>query len=307
MVKTNPPPCFIAYAEGGEDQLPELKTTLESIRSMVRLQTKVKWYQYRLEGITGLYTAVAKREKESLEDLSITQDLLNEITPTLDYVEVQHAQIMAELEKERAAVVKMDKCDPKALAEVKSSIADNATQLKMLEEEVADIRKDVDGSNKRGEDFRAEQKSLQQKIDHASTVIFHSITPQDLFGQTKGAYILWAGYFQSNTSSFPIGEINLLQYISRWKALKITPARVSLEYDGRILVTIPCKNWIPILETCNVRLRAHNPLHKPRQDWLPLFTQFTVDAARSRLLKGRFGKQSVRKVRLLHRPAHLYY
>jgi hypothetical protein len=65
---------------------------------------------------------------------------------------------------------------------------------------------------------------------------------------------------------------------------------------------IPCKNWIPILETCDVRLRAPNPLDKPRQDWLPLFTQFTVDAACSRLLKGRFGRRSVRKVWWLCRP-----
>jgi septal ring factor EnvC (AmiA/AmiB activator) len=100
---------------------------------------------------------------------------------------------MAELERERAAVVEIDKCDPKALAEVKSSIADNATQLKMLEEEVADVRKDIDSSNKRGEDFRVEQKTLQQKIDNASKMIFNSITPQDLFGQTKGTWIPW-GY-----------------------------------------------------------------------------------------------------------------
>ena len=87
MVKTNPPPCFIAYAEGGEEQFLELKMMLETIRSMVRLQTKVQWYQFRLEGINDLYAGIAKREKESLEDLSITEDLLAEITPTLDYIE----------------------------------------------------------------------------------------------------------------------------------------------------------------------------------------------------------------------------
>jgi kinetochore protein Spc7/SPC105 len=189
MVKINPPPCFIAYAEGGEEQFLELKMMLETIRSMVRLQTKVQWYQFRLEGINDLYAGIAKREKESLEDLSITQDLFAEITPTLEYIEAQHAEIMAELERERAAVVEIDKCDPKALAEVKSSIADNATQLKMLEEEVADIQKDINGSNKRGEDFRAEQKTLQQKIDYAGRMVIHSSTKQDLFGQTKGTQI----------------------------------------------------------------------------------------------------------------------
>jgi len=106
-----------------------------------------------LEGINDLYAGVTKREKESLEDLSITHDLLVEITPTLDYIEVQHGEIMAALERGCAAMVKIDKCDRKALAEVKSSIADNATQLRMLEEEVADIQKDIKGSNKRGEDF----------------------------------------------------------------------------------------------------------------------------------------------------------
>lgn len=35
VVKTNPPPCFIAYAEGGEEQFVELKMMLETIRSMV--------------------------------------------------------------------------------------------------------------------------------------------------------------------------------------------------------------------------------------------------------------------------------
>ena len=88
---------------------------------------------------------------------------------------------MAELERERAAVVEIDKCDPKALAEVKSSIADNATQLKMREEEVADIQKDINGSTKRGEDFQAEQKTLQQKIKYVGRMVIHSSTKQDLF------------------------------------------------------------------------------------------------------------------------------
>jgi hypothetical protein len=143
-----------------------------------------------LEGINDLYAGVTKREKESLEDLSITQGLLAKIAPTLDYIEAQHAEIMAELERECVAMVEIDKCDPKVLAEVKSSIVDNATHLKMLDEEVADIQKDINGSNKSGEHFRAEQK-----IDYAGRVAIHISTKQDLFGQTKGTQIPGGVYF----------------------------------------------------------------------------------------------------------------
>jgi hypothetical protein len=83
----------------------------------------------------------------------------------------------------------------KVWLEGKCSIADNATQLKMLEEEVADIQKDINGSNKCGEDFRAEQKTLQQKIDYASRMVIHNSTKQDLFGQTKGTQIPGGVYF----------------------------------------------------------------------------------------------------------------
>jgi len=193
IVKTNPPLCFVAYAAGEEEQLPELKMMLESIRAMVRLKTKVEWYKWRLEGITDLYAKVAGREKESLEDLGITQALLAEINPGLDYVERQHAEIMAELERERAAVVEIEKCDPKALAEVKSSIADNATQLKMLGEEVADIQKDISNSNKRAEDFRVEQKSLQQKIDYAGKMVIVNSSTRNLFAQVKSKLGLYMG------------------------------------------------------------------------------------------------------------------
>jgi len=39
-------------------------------------------------------------------------------------VQEEHIQIMTELERERAAVEEIEKCDQKALAEVKSTIAD---------------------------------------------------------------------------------------------------------------------------------------------------------------------------------------
>jgi septal ring factor EnvC (AmiA/AmiB activator) len=171
------------------------------------------------------HAGITKHEKESLEDLSITQDLFAEITPTPEYIEAQHAEIMAELEREHTAVVEIDRCDPKALAEVKSSIADNATQLKMLEEEVADIQKDINGSNKRGGDFRAEQKTLQRKIDYGRMVI-HSNTKQDLFGQTKGTQIPKGVY--CNLMHL-LNRRDPLPTIYTWKPSRSTPSGVNLE------------------------------------------------------------------------------
>lgn len=190
FVKTNPPAVFIEYAEGGGEQLPELKAMLESVRSMVRLLTKIQWYQWRFEGVTNLLQNVAKREKDALNDLSQTQQAMTELTPTLDVLEVQHAEIMAELERERAAVEEIEKCDPKELAEVKSSIADNATQLKMLEEEMADIQKETDTSDRRMREYQAEQKALEQKIEAASQMVRNTMPGRNIVAETKREAIL---------------------------------------------------------------------------------------------------------------------
>jgi hypothetical protein len=82
-VLENPPPCFIDYAAGGPEQLPELKVSspsqisirilisfqmmLETLRSLVRSRTKLQWYRWRLEGINDLHRAVDIREKEALQ------------------------------------------------------------------------------------------------------------------------------------------------------------------------------------------------------------------------------------------------
>ncbi|KIM34159.1 hypothetical protein M408DRAFT_60505, partial [Serendipita vermifera MAFF 305830] len=277
FVKTNPPAIFIDYAEGGPEQLPDLKATLETVRAMVRLRTKIQWYQWRFKDISNLLREVGERENDALQDLSKTQQSIAGLTPALDILEVQHAEIMAELERERAAVEEIEKCDPKELAEVKSSIADNATQLSMLEEEMADIQKETDGSEKRIRDYQAEQKALEQKIESANQMVLSTMPGRNIRAETKR-------------------EIDLIERLSRWKATRLTPSRVELEYAQHILVSIPCNNWTPILESCDIRLRTVHSLSKPRQDWLPLFTTFSVDAARERLINGRFGKKSVGKI-----------
>lgn len=71
-VEENPPPCFIDYATGGPEQLPELKGMLESLRNLARLRTKNQWYHWRVESIKDLYKAVDVREKKALQVCSIT-------------------------------------------------------------------------------------------------------------------------------------------------------------------------------------------------------------------------------------------
>jgi hypothetical protein len=147
-------------------------------------------------------------------------------------------------------VVEINEHGLKALAVVKSSIVENATQGKTRNEEIT-------GSNNSRADFRI----AQQRTNHAGKAI------------------------------------------SRWEA---TPFQLKLEYEKHTSVTIPSKNWIPNFATCEVRLLPPNPLHKPRQDWLPLFTRFAIDAAHNRLRKGGFGKTSIRKVRSYYELAPAY-
>lgn len=47
-----------------------------------------------------------------------------EVNAWVTPIQEEHQQIMAELERERVAVEEIEKCDQKALAEVKSTIAD---------------------------------------------------------------------------------------------------------------------------------------------------------------------------------------
>ncbi|PVG03274.1 hypothetical protein CPB86DRAFT_779615 [Serendipita vermifera] len=277
-VLENPPPCFIDYAAGGPEQLPELKMMLETLRSLVRSKTKLQWYRWRLEGINDLYRAVDIREKEALQDLAQTQALAAEVTTYSDQIEQEHRRIMAELEQERAAVSEIEKCDPKALAEVKSSIADYATQLKMLEEEITEIQNDIEGTDQLADNYRGEQKSLQQRSAQAERTCSTQNCDQDIFAQTKD-------------------NVELLQFVTRWKGLKVSPSLISLEYDSSFNVRIPCQEWIPILDSCDITLiKDFAPGRAHRADWLPTFTDFVVGSAQHRLVSGKFGKRNIRRI-----------
>jgi hypothetical protein len=153
VVKTNPSTLFHRLCRRWRGTVPRAEDHAGDHPKWVRLQTKVQWYQFRLEGINDLYAGITERGKESLERLL--------------------AEIMAEPERGRAAVVEIVKCELKALAKVKSSIADNATQLRMLGEEVADIQKDINGSNKR----RFQQNTSSLRAMEAANIQVLTVSP----------------------------------------------------------------------------------------------------------------------------------
>lgn len=110
---------------------------------------------------------------------------------------------MAELERERAAVVEIEKCDQKALAEVKSTIVDYAsvlvsslfvffsldlcsTQIKMLEEEMAETQSEISSHQKRGDDFKSERTTLQKRLEVATKVCTTGHVKEDLLSKTRG-------------------------------------------------------------------------------------------------------------------------
>ncbi|CAG7847425.1 SubName: Full=Uncharacterized protein {ECO:0000313/EMBL:CCA68185.1} [Serendipita indica DSM 11827] len=277
-VVENPPPCFIDFATGGPDTLPELKLMLESLRRLVRSRTKLQWYRWRYEGVSDLINTVETREKAALVDLTQTRALAPEVIANAEIIEAEHAAIMAELERERAVVAEIEKCDAKELASLKADIAMNNTELKALEQEIFQLQADIEAITQQENELKLEQKRLQQRMETANRICASENCERDAFGETRAA-------------------IELLENVSGWKALKISSSIVDLEYINQYTVHIPCKDWVPIVDQCTINLKKQ-PFSKSTRtsDWLPEFTSFTLECARQRLVKGKFGRRSVRKI-----------
>ncbi|KAG8834159.1 hypothetical protein FRC17_009419 [Serendipita sp. 399] len=278
LVRENPPTFFIEIASSNEEQLEECRIILETLRHLVRSRTRIQWYGWRYEGISDLCQTLETREKAALRDLNLARSLAPEISENARIIELEHTHVMEELERERVAISEIESCDPKELAAIKAGIAENTTELKMLEEELAQLQSEIDAIMQREEECKAEQKKLHQRMELANRICSSANCQQSAFEETHVA-------------------IDLLELSSGWKALKISPILVNLEYSNQFTVHMPCQNWIPVLDACTISAKIVPSSSKRRgSDWLPEFSSFAVECAQQRLKRGKFGRRSVRKI-----------
>ena len=158
------------------------------------------------------------------------------------------------------------------------SLTYDSTELKALEQEIFQLQTDIDAITQQENGLKLEQKKVQQRMEAANRVCASENCERDAFGETRAA-------------------IELLENVSGWKALKISSSCVDLEYTNQYIVHIPCKDWVPMVDRCTINPKKQ-PFSKSTRitDWLPEFSSFTLECARQRLIKGKFGRRSVRKV-----------
>lgn len=164
----------------------------------------------------------------------------------------------------------------------------------MLEEEMAELQLEVDTSHKKAEDYKSERVTLQRKMELATKICTTGHVKEDLMSQTRGTQRLHS-IDLGLTFIYQIDDIKLLQLSTRWTAKKVSPSLVILEYDQRFVVKLPCSDWIPNLELCGVTMKTQG-VPKRRRDWIPAFTTFCMESANRCLTKGKFGRQTIKKV-----------
>ncbi|KAG8854027.1 hypothetical protein FRC20_001118 [Serendipita sp. 405] len=278
IVQDNPPTFFIEIASSNDEQLEECRIILETLRHLVRSRTRIQWYGWRYEGISDLCQTLDTREKAALRDLNLARSLVPEISENARIIEIEHAQITEELEREHAAVKEIESCDAKELAAIKAGIAENTTELRMLEEELAQLQSEIDAITQREQEIKVEHKKLQQRMELANRVCSSVTCQSNAFVETHAA-------------------IELLELSSGWKALKVSPSLVDLEYSQQFTVHVPCQNWIPVLDACTISAKVvPSAAKRRRNDWLPEYTSFVLEYAQQRLRQGKFGRRSVRKI-----------
>ncbi|TFK41287.1 Spc7 kinetochore protein-domain-containing protein [Crucibulum laeve] len=230
------PELFVEYARADEEGQAELLHQLNLIRTNTRGLARSDWYDWKLQWVEGLRMTADKAfndlqiDAKALEVLRATAD---ELVPSL---EKQYEEIMAELEKEKAEVAEIEACDQDYLNELKASIAEQNIEVEALKAEVAESNSQLSWLQERLEEIDGQKKEATNAIANAQRVL----------------------QMQENSTRSEVfklkDELEALEDLHMFRATKVTSVMFEYIYASQFRVSIPCRNFLPILTKVDITL-----------------------------------------------------
>ncbi|KAG5651555.1 hypothetical protein H0H81_008233 [Sphagnurus paluster] len=259
------PELFTEYSRADEEGQAELLHQLQLIRTNTRALAKSDWYDWKLQWLEGLRVTAEQTFKSLEADAKSLENIKASSGDIIPALKKEYDEVMAELERETAEVAEIEACDQEYLNELKASIAEQNIEVEALQAEVAESKAKLLALQERLEETNSQKQEAKIAIADAQSVL----------------------HIQKNGTRAEVfrlkDELESLEDLHMFRATKVNAEMFEYIYGGKFSVSIPCKNFVPIVRQVDVtrvdKLRT-------AKDNFPRLSDLILQMAKEQIVRG---------------------
>jgi len=262
-VEQDVPALFHEFTDADDEWKEEILHQLKLIKANNHAVSRSQWYDWKLFWVGQLFEAADDGFTKLESDAKILERIIEETQELLPALRKEYELVMKENEKEAEEVADIEQCDQEYLMELKTSIAEQSSELDVFRTEVAETTAKLERLKERSAEIEAEQKEARDAISDCERIIQiqKNSTKEEVF-QLKE-------------------KLDALQELHLWRATRIAPDMTQFTYAARYTVSIPCIRFKPVPSKVTIS-RLAPPLHK-RRDPYPHLSDLTLHTAQARV------------------------
>ncbi|EIW64941.1 uncharacterized protein TRAVEDRAFT_68623 [Trametes versicolor FP-101664 SS1] len=269
------PGLFKEFAIVDEAEQAMLIHQLKLIKANNMGTAKSQWYDWKLQWVEQLYESAAQGFSNLESDATYLAGVIKEAQDILPQLRDEYAEVTRLLEQEQADIDEIENSDKDFLNELKATIAEQSTEIEAFRADVSEAKAKLDRLDEKLVEIDAQKAEATSAIAEAKHII----------------------HIQKESTSVEVfrlkDELEALQDLHLWRAVKHTPDLVEFLYASKYHVTLPCRNFKPVLSQATI-VRTKQSRLKER-DAFPQFTDLVVKTA-GVLLAERNEKLEIKQV-----------
>ncbi|KAL1749116.1 Spc7 kinetochore protein-domain-containing protein [Schizophyllum fasciatum] len=276
------PELFQEYMMAEPEDQEGFRHYLTLIKANARMQAKSAWYSWKSTWVEEL-TNIAQQELDTVEaDTKTIAELNASLETALPELERQHAEVTAQLEKERAEIAEIEACNQDWLNELKGTIADQrrvpicsspsssiddlcSTEIRSFETELAQVRSGKEHVQARIDEYEAEKQEHMAAIANANRML--DVRERRTHSEVRRLQ----------------AELDALEDLHQFRMRTIRPELFEYEFLDKYLVSVPCRAFQPVVQGVNI---AYLPGRPVVRDDFPKYTALVLQTAKRRIAEG---------------------
>lgn len=223
------------------------------------------------------------------------------IVDVIPELEREYEKLMRELEKEQAEVTEIEAGDQDYLNELKATIAEQklvfiqawslfitdliySIEIEALKAELSEGTDQVRWLQERMDEIEVQKREAKNTINTVERVLRmkQTSTRSEVF-RLKGNHPI-PNLFMHRLTNFLIGELEALEDLHMFRITKVNSNLFEYVYSSLFHVSIPCKNFMPIVTKVNITY--HGKQNSRYKDDFPRLSAFLLASANQYITDG---------------------
>ncbi|TFY71134.1 hypothetical protein EVG20_g1874 [Dentipellis fragilis] len=254
------PTLFREYSMADEEVQEELLHQLKLIKANNHGNARSQWYDWRLQWVEGLYEIADKGFSDLEEDARSLESTITQAQSILPSLREEYEQVMRELGEELRIADEIEHCDQDYLNELNSTIAEQEATLEAYRADISETNAQLERLHEKLEEIEAQKRETSTVIDESKRLIHVQKT-------------------STHAEVFRLkDELAALEELHLWRVTETQPDLFELVYASSYRVTVPCKDFRPILDKVEIARMREMP-----KDQHPRLTDVSLKLAQQRL------------------------